>query len=162
MTNGAVGSPSSSASSASPRRQSDRAAGDLAGVAGAGGGKLGPLPPSWCGRSCMWSRPSNDAVHQRPPCRDLAATLPWLWQTPSLFDASLMIGLGLASGLGQYLLYESFRRRRARSSGYCAHGIHRPRLGGDPRLSDLLDPPTHTGIVGAVLIVVAERYRHDG
>ena len=33
----------------------------------------------------------------------------WLWQSPSLVDLGLMIGLGLTGGLGQYLLFEGFR-----------------------------------------------------
>ena len=33
-----------------------------------------------------------------------AVTLPWMWQQPDLFDLLLMVGLGCASGAGQYLL----------------------------------------------------------
>lgn len=37
------------------------------------------------------------------------ATMPFVWVTPSLHDALLLLALGLAGGLGQYLLFESFR-----------------------------------------------------
>ncbi len=33
----------------------------------------------------------------------------WLWKTPDLFSLSLMIGLGVAGGFGQFFLYEGFR-----------------------------------------------------
>lgn len=35
--------------------------------------------------------------------------LPWLWKSPDAVGWVLMIGLGLVSALGQYLLYEGFR-----------------------------------------------------
>jgi S-adenosylmethionine uptake transporter len=37
------------------------------------------------------------------------AMLPFLWRTPDLLGWSLMIGLGLISGIAQYLLYEGYR-----------------------------------------------------
>ena len=37
------------------------------------------------------------------------ATLYWTWKTPDLFGLALMIGLGVAGGLGQFFLYEGFR-----------------------------------------------------
>ncbi len=33
----------------------------------------------------------------------------WLWRTPDLADLALMLGIGLVSGLGQFLLLEGFR-----------------------------------------------------
>ncbi|MDQ0467668.1 DMT family transporter [Labrys wisconsinensis] len=38
-----------------------------------------------------------------------AATLPWLWRTPDAAGWGLMIALGIASAVGQYVLYEGFR-----------------------------------------------------
>ncbi|MBE7182882.1 MAG: DMT family transporter [Methylobacterium mesophilicum] len=37
------------------------------------------------------------------------AAMPFVWVTPTPQDALLLIALGLAGGLGQYLLFESFR-----------------------------------------------------
>ncbi|MBB3591234.1 S-adenosylmethionine uptake transporter [Rhizobium sp. BK529] len=41
----------------------------------------------------------------------IACTLsfPWIWKTPDVIGWALMIGLGLVSTLGQFLLYEGFR-----------------------------------------------------
>jgi drug/metabolite transporter (DMT)-like permease len=33
----------------------------------------------------------------------------WSWKTPDLFSLALMIGIGIAGGLGQFVLYEGFR-----------------------------------------------------
>ncbi len=41
------------------------------------------------------------------------ATLPWVWKMPDLAGWSLMLGLGVISALGQYLLYEGFRHAPA-------------------------------------------------
>lgn len=41
------------------------------------------------------------------------ASMPWLWKTPDLTAFGLMIGLGLISAVGQYLLYEAFRHASA-------------------------------------------------
>jgi drug/metabolite transporter (DMT)-like permease len=38
-----------------------------------------------------------------------AVTLPWTWTQPNLMEVGLMIALGLAGAVGQYLLLESFR-----------------------------------------------------
>lgn len=38
-----------------------------------------------------------------------AACLPWVWRTPDLEALLLMGGLGIAGGLGQYVLFEGFR-----------------------------------------------------
>lgn len=40
-------------------------------------------------------------------------TLFWLWRAPAPFELALMLGLGLTGGLGQYLLFESFRHAPA-------------------------------------------------
>jgi S-adenosylmethionine uptake transporter len=37
------------------------------------------------------------------------AMLPWVWQTPDLAGWSVMLGVGVVSAVGQYLLYEGFR-----------------------------------------------------
>lgn len=38
-----------------------------------------------------------------------AVILLWTWRTPDLFSLGLMLGLGIAGGAGQYLVYEGFR-----------------------------------------------------
>jgi S-adenosylmethionine uptake transporter len=40
-------------------------------------------------------------------------SMPFLWKTPDLTALGLMIGLGLISAVGQYLLYEGFRHASA-------------------------------------------------
>ena len=42
-----------------------------------------------------------------------ALTLYWTWKTPDLFSLALMLGIGVAGGLGQFCLYEGFRRAPA-------------------------------------------------
>lgn len=37
------------------------------------------------------------------------ATLPFIWRTPDAMGWGLMLGLGLVSGIAQYLLYEAYR-----------------------------------------------------
>jgi S-adenosylmethionine uptake transporter len=37
----------------------------------------------------------------------------WLWRTPDAFGLALMVGIGIAGGLGQYLLLEAFRHAPA-------------------------------------------------
>lgn len=41
------------------------------------------------------------------------AVLPWLWKTPDVEGGLLMLGLGVISAVGQYLLYEGFRHAPA-------------------------------------------------
>lgn len=36
-------------------------------------------------------------------------SLLWFWKTPDAFGLGLMLGLGLTSGVGQYMLFEGFR-----------------------------------------------------
>ena len=79
-------------------------------------------------------------------------TLPWMWQ-PHLFDLLLMIGLGCASGAGQYLLYESFRHAPASAIAPTEYTA----LVWSVILGYLIwqDLPTIPGVIGAVLIVGA-------
>lgn len=42
-----------------------------------------------------------------------ALSFPWIWKTPDALGWALMIGLGLVSTLGQFLLYEGFRHAPA-------------------------------------------------
>ncbi|WP_374654780.1 DMT family transporter [Dongia sp.] len=81
------------------------------------------------------------------------AAMPWLWHSPDLFDLGLMVGLGLLSGSGQYLLYESFRHAPASVIAPTEYTA----LVWSVILGYLVwrDLPTHTGIVGAVLIVAS-------
>nr|WP_298690849.1 DMT family transporter [uncultured Dongia sp.] len=82
-----------------------------------------------------------------------AVTLPWMWQQPDLFDLLLMVGLGCASGAGQYLLYESFRHAPASAIAPTEYTA----LVWSVILGYLIwqDLPTIPGIIGAVLIVGA-------
>ncbi|MBL8708346.1 MAG: DMT family transporter [Rhodospirillaceae bacterium] len=41
------------------------------------------------------------------------ATLPWTWVAADWFHLFLMVTLGIGSGIGQFMLYESFRRAPA-------------------------------------------------
>ncbi|WP_374384534.1 DMT family transporter [Dongia sp.] len=81
------------------------------------------------------------------------AFMPFLWHTPSLFDLGLMVGLGLLSGAGQYLLYESFRHAPASVIAPTEYTA----LASSVVLGYLVwhDLPTHTGIIGAVMIVAS-------
>jgi drug/metabolite transporter (DMT)-like permease len=81
------------------------------------------------------------------------ALMPWLWQQPSTFELALMVGLGLLSGTGQYLLYESFRHAPASVIAPTEYTA----LVWAVILGYLIwqDLPTQTGIVGAVLIVAS-------
>jgi S-adenosylmethionine uptake transporter len=49
------------------------------------------------------------------------STLPWTWHTPSVGGLLLMLALGCASGLGQFLLYEGFRRAPASTIAPCEY-----------------------------------------
>lgn len=42
-----------------------------------------------------------------------ATTLFWTWRPPDLFSLALMLGLGVAGGLGQFFLWEGFRNAPA-------------------------------------------------
>lgn len=42
-----------------------------------------------------------------------ALSFPWIWKTPDATGWALMIGLGLVSTLGQFILYEAFRHAPA-------------------------------------------------
>lgn len=81
------------------------------------------------------------------------ATMPWWWQQPGLLELGLMIGLGLISGTGQYLLYESFRHAQASVIAPTEYTA----LVWSVILGYLIwhDLPTHTGIIGAVMIVAS-------
>lgn len=81
------------------------------------------------------------------------ATMPFLWQTPDLFSGCLMVALGLLSGSGQYLLYESFRHAPASVIAPTEYTA----LVWAVILGYLIwhDLPTHTGIIGGVLIVLS-------
>lgn len=80
-------------------------------------------------------------------------TLPWTWQQPPLFDFMLMLGLGCASGIAQFMLYESFRRAPASVIAPTEYTA----LVWAVILGYLIwhDLPTVPGIIGAALIVLA-------
>jgi S-adenosylmethionine uptake transporter len=82
-----------------------------------------------------------------------AFTLPWTWQQPNLFDFGLMLAFGCGSGIGQYLIYESFRRAPASVLAPTEYTA----LVWAVILGYLIwhDLPTVPGIIGACLIVLA-------
>jgi S-adenosylmethionine uptake transporter len=81
------------------------------------------------------------------------ATMPWMWRAPDVEGLSLMIGLGVASGLGQYLLFESFRRAPASVIAPCEYtGLIWAFLLGFLVWGDV---PTVAVFVGAGVIVAA-------
>jgi len=47
--------------------------------------------------------------------------MPFLWQAPDAFGWALMIGLGILSGAGQYLLFEGFRLAPASAIAPCEY-----------------------------------------
>lgn len=47
--------------------------------------------------------------------------MPWLWQMPDPASWALMIGLGILSGAGQYLLFEGFRLAPASAIAPCEY-----------------------------------------
>lgn len=75
----------------------------------------------------------------------------WLWRSPDPASLALMLGLGLAGGLGQYLLFEGFRHAPASAlapveyTGLVWAGVY-----GYAIWADI--PGPHT-VAGAVLIV---------
>jgi S-adenosylmethionine uptake transporter len=48
-------------------------------------------------------------------------TMPFLWTTPDAFAWALMIGLGILSGVGQFLLFEGFRLAPASAIAPCEY-----------------------------------------
>ena len=81
------------------------------------------------------------------------ATLYWTWSPTDWFDFALMATLGVGSGIGQFLLYESFRRAPASviaPTEYTA--LVWAVILGYVVWQDL---PTLSGIIGAFLIVLA-------
>lgn len=48
-------------------------------------------------------------------------TMPFLWQTPRPFDLALMVALGFVAALGQFLLFESFRKAPASAVAPCEY-----------------------------------------
>ncbi|WP_133613916.1 DMT family transporter [Dongia mobilis] len=81
------------------------------------------------------------------------ATLFWTWAPSDPFDLFLMVALGVGSGIGQFMLYESFRRAPASviaPTEYTA--LVWAVILGYVIWQDL---PTITGAIGAVLILLA-------
>jgi S-adenosylmethionine uptake transporter len=81
------------------------------------------------------------------------ATLYWTWSPTDWFDLGLMVTLGVGSGIGQYMLYESFRRAPASVIAPTEYTA----LVWAVILGYLVwqDLPTIPGIIGALLIVLA-------
>lgn len=81
------------------------------------------------------------------------ATLPWTWDATDWFSFALMIGLGFSSGTGQFLLFESFRRAPASVVAPAEYtALVWAVILGYIVFQDL---PTWSGVIGAVLIVMA-------
>lgn len=81
------------------------------------------------------------------------ATLYWTWSPTDWFDLGLMVTLGVGSGIGQYMLYESFRRAPASVIAPTEYTA----LVWAVILGYIVwqDLPTLSGIIGALLIVLA-------
>ncbi len=75
-----------------------------------------------------------------------AVALPFIWRTPDLFSLALMLGLGIAGGLGQFFLYEGFRF--APASAIAPIEYSGPRLGLPLRLPDLVGHSAGPGLHG--------------
>lgn len=90
-----------------------------------------------------------------------APALPWIWVTPDLFTAGLMIGIGVAAALGQFLMYESVRHAPASAvapSSYTSLGW--AFLWGWVIWHDIPEPTVVAGagliLLGSLIIVVSE------
>lgn len=80
-------------------------------------------------------------------------TMPFLWETPKPFDFALMIALGLVAALGQFLLFESFRKAPASAVASCEYSsLVWAFLFGYLIWGDL---PAHTVFIGAGVILLA-------
>lgn len=80
-------------------------------------------------------------------------TMPWMWRTPDAEAWLLMIGLGALSGVGQFLLFEGFRRAPASAIAPCEYTS----LAWAFLLGFLIwgDVPAKTVFMGAALIALA-------
>lgn len=114
----------------------------------------------WIGRtdSTLVQMLSSNAIFA------LGSSLPllWLWQTPSLADLGLMIGLGLTGGLAQYLLFEGFRYAPASALAPVEYtGLIWAGLYGYLIWADIPGPGTFAGAAliaaGSLSLVWAER-----
>ncbi len=82
-----------------------------------------------------------------------ALALPWLWKNPDMQGWALMIGVGLISTLGQFLLYEGFRHAEASSLASVEYtGLIWAFLYGYLIWSEI---PAANVFIGALLIVTA-------
>ena len=81
------------------------------------------------------------------------ATMPWMWIAPDMEGWLLMVGLGVLSGAGQYLLFEGFRLAPASAIGPCEYTA----LAWAFLLGYLIwsDVPSESVFLGAGLIVLA-------
>lgn len=81
------------------------------------------------------------------------AMLPWTWTPSDAFALFLMVALGIGSGIGQYMLYESFRRAPASVIAPTEYTA----LVWAVILGYIVwqDLPTIPGVIGAILIVLA-------
>jgi len=81
------------------------------------------------------------------------ATMPWMWSAPDMEGWLLMVGLGVLSGAGQYLLFEGFRLAPASAIAPCEYTA----LAWAFLLGYLIwsDVPSESVFLGAGLIVLA-------
>ena len=90
----------------------------------------------------------------------------WLWRPPDPFALALMLALGVTGGIGQYLLFESFRHAPASAlapveySGLVWAGVY-----GYAIWADVPGPTTFAGaaliVAGSLTLVWSEKCRRD-
>ncbi len=93
-----------------------------------------------------------------------ALPMPWLWRTPAPADLALMVGLGALGAIGQYLVYEGFRRASASAIAPTEYsGIIWGFLLGFAIWGDLPGPPVFAGagliLLASLVLVISERRR---
>ncbi|MSP50428.1 MAG: DMT family transporter [Alphaproteobacteria bacterium] len=90
-----------------------------------------------------------------------APALPWIWVTPDLFTFGLMMGIGCAATLGQYLMYESVRHAPASAVAPCSYtSLGWAFLWGWVIWSDIPEKAVFAGagliLLGSIIIVGSE------
>ena len=93
--------------------------------------------------------------------------LPWVWRPPDPFALALMVALGVTGGVGQYLLFEGFRRAPASAlapveyTGLVWAGVY-----GYAIWADVPGPTTFAGaaliVAGSLTLVWSESRRRAG
>ncbi len=93
-----------------------------------------------------------------------AVTMPWLWSTPDTLGWALMIGLGILSGVGQFLLFEGFRLAPASAIAPCEYtGLLFAFLLGYAIWGDVPATEVFIGaaliVAGSLVLILSEHHR---